>query len=209
MNAPDPCISPKLNANALEETIWDTVVGVINDPEILLEEFTRRQTQQHRPDYRNDLRRKLQQEARQLEEKIDRFLDLYGDGNLDKDALDGKIDQVTKRRMAIEKELAQMNANEVNQQKIQEASENLEEFCRTVSKGADNLNFEERQQLLRLVVHRTIIKDKSHICIELALPLGPDKNISQLRPKRCAYQEGNQGPECPGGQTQQEAGDQT
>ncbi len=84
----------------------------------------------------------------------------------------------------MDQELSRLDADEVSQRKNQEASQYLGNFCRTVSTGLDNLTFEEQQKILRLVVHRAIIKDKSNICIELAIPLWPDDNISQLRPTR-------------------------
>jgi len=184
LTSPDgrPCLGPRVNADTLEEVIWETVKSLLKDPDALREEFDRRQTHKQQPDERFDRRKELLGEMKRLSGRLDRFLDLYGDDKLDRDSLDRKVDETSKRRLAVEQELSRLDENEVSQRRSREASENLVHFCQTVSTGLDKLTFEERQKLLRLVVRRAIIKDKSHICIELALPLGPDDNISQLRP---------------------------
>ena len=135
------------------------------------------------PDERSSRRKDLVREIKRLSERLDKFLDLYGDGRIDRNALDRKVDEASKRRLAVDQELSRLDADEVSQRKNQEASQYLGTFCRTVSTGLDNLTFEEQQKILRLVVHRAVIKDKFNICFELAIPLGPDDSLSQLRLK--------------------------
>ena len=55
----------------------------------------------------------------------------------------------------------ELDRNQGQKESRHSALEHLERFCQNVSVGLDSLAFEERQQLLRLVVERAIVKDNS------------------------------------------------
>ena len=61
------------------------------------------------------------------------------------------------------------------------ALEHLERFCNQVAKGLEAMTFEERQQLLRLVVERITVED-GRVRVETIIPTGQDD--VQLR-KHC------------------------
>ena len=117
-----PCTGPMVNADALEQVIWDTVKTLLKDPDALRREFDRRQTQMQQPDERSSRRKDLVREIKRLSERLDKFLDLYGDGRIDRNALDRKVDEASKRRLPVDQELSRLDADEVSQRKNQEAS---------------------------------------------------------------------------------------
>ena len=82
--------------------LMETVKNILNDPSALREEFDRRQAQMQQPDDRSNRRRELRSEIKGLVKRLDRFLDLYGDGKLDRETLDSKVDEARKRRQAVE-----------------------------------------------------------------------------------------------------------
>ena len=130
-------------ADALEQVIWDTVRTFLKDPDALLVALARWQTPMQQPDERSSRRRELLGEIKWLAKRLIRYLDLCRDGKLDRDTLDSKVDEAGKRRQAVEEYLSRLEANGVSQWKNWEASQNLGNFCRTVSTGLDNLTFEE------------------------------------------------------------------
>ena len=81
------------------------------------------------------------------------------------------------------KELAQ---REGQQRDSREALEHLERFCRQVAIGLDAMTFEERQQLLRLVVERITVED-GRVRIETIIPTDND---DKLRTRRAEPVEG-------------------
>ena len=74
-------------------------------------------------------------------------------------------------------------ANRLEQVEHQEATNRaaqnrMERFCRQVSEGLDTMTFEERQQLLRLVVERITVED-GRVRIETIIPT--DEKTGKLR----------------------------
>ena len=65
---------------------------------------------------------------------------------------------------------------------IRDGLAHLEAFCGQVSQGLENLSFQERQKLLRLVVDR-IVLDEQRVRIEAAIPLGSPGDFANLRPR--------------------------
>ena len=63
----------------------------------------------------------------------------------------------------------------------------LQTFCHRVSEGLDRMSFEERQELLRLVVDRITVEDES-VRIKTVIPQGDD--YSQLRTRHAEPVEG-------------------
>jgi len=69
----------------------------------------------------------------------------------------------------LEKQQEELQLRKVQEESRQTALEHLERFCGEVATGLSNLTFEERQQLLRPVVERVIVKDDS-VRIETLIP---------------------------------------
>ena len=62
--------------------------------------------------------------------------------------------------------------------KLEHERRQLQTFCHRVSEGLDRMSFEERQELLRLVVDRITVEDET-VRIDTAIPQGD--GCSQLR----------------------------
>ena len=86
------------------------------------------------------------------------------------------------RREALERERRQLERLHQEQVRGEDALVRLEAFCKRVSQGLENLSFEERQKLLRLVVDRIVV-DGQHVRIEGVIPQGHTPEIA-LRPTR-------------------------
>ena len=82
------------------------------------------------------------------------------------------------RRLNLERSAKDLERREQQEATIQATLRHLEQFC---LKGLDALGFEERQQLLRLLVERITVKD-GKVRIETVIPGGDDD--VQLRTRR-------------------------
>jgi site-specific DNA recombinase len=132
------CASPTVSADVIEQVIWETVSEVFDDPNLLREEFHRRNSRQPL-DATDSHRDDLLAEQTQLKKKIDRFLDLYGNGKFDVEALNNKVDQANLRLTTVEKELQELQWIEHDQRQVFRFMDNLEDFCLTVREGLDKM----------------------------------------------------------------------
>ena len=111
------------------------------------------------------LKRTRRQEDRITEAYINEAMDL---GRYKQEM--GKLGQ---RREGLEKALKDAERRESQEKQSREALGQIESFCHRVAQGLDALGFEERQQLLRLVVERITLGDNT-IRIETIIPTGDD-----------------------------------
>ena len=94
-----------------------------------------------------------------------------------------EMEKLRGRRSQLERIAKDIERREQQQTDRRAALEHLEEFCREVSYGLDAMTFEERQQLLRLVVERITVED-DRVRIETVIPAdGDDVRLRAHRPE--------------------------
>ena len=71
----------------------------------------------YQPDERSARGKELLGEIQRLTSRLDRFLDLYGENKMDRDALERKVDEARKRRQSVEEDLSRLDAGAVSQRK--------------------------------------------------------------------------------------------
>ena len=67
-----------------------------------------------------------------------------------------------------------MGALQQLEQHSRSASDHIDRFCRQVTQRLDALTFEERENLLKLLVEKVTVED-GRARIETVIPTGPDK----------------------------------
>ena len=93
-----------------------------------------------------------------------------------------RMGQIRENRHRIEGQMATLENRRNLQETHQETLARLENFCETISIGLDQLGFEEKQALLRLLVERITVEG-GKIRVEATIPL--DRGLaepSRLRP---------------------------
>ena len=95
-----------------------------------------------------------------------------------------EMDKLKDRRQGLERAAGDIERR--TQQEADDTAElkHLDQFCRRVSTGLDTLTFEERQQLLRLVVEKVTVDD-DRVSIETIIPTrGDDGQLRAPHPVR-------------------------
>ena len=102
---------------------------------------------------------------------------------MDLDRYKREMDKLRVGIQSFEKQLEDQQKRHNDAVALKDGLANLETFAATVARGLENLTFEERQALLRLLVERATILENKLIRIELAIPLdGPNLSVG-LRPQ--------------------------
>jgi hypothetical protein len=102
-----------------------------------------------------------------------------GQGAVDLGRYKAEMDKLRERRVGLDQAKKALLQQSHNEQEGRQALGHLEEFCHNVAQGLESLTFEERQQLLRLVVELVTVENgtaKIETIIPTAEPKGHLRN---------------------------------
>jgi site-specific DNA recombinase len=172
---PRPCSCPEVRADAVEPVVWDTICQLIRDPDFLIQEIHRRNTDDSPT--KEILERELQlcqtrlkaipDEQRRLVEGYRKGL--YADFMMreDMELIQKEQGELEKRKAELEGQLAQRRLTEGQEARIRS-------FAEKIGAGLDALDFPGRQELLRLLVEKVLFDGQ---VIEIQTVLTPDEKL--------------------------------
>lgn len=151
---------------------WDTISELIKNPDVLIEELHRRNTEGS--ETRGILERELQLckvRLRSIPEEQKRLVEgyrkgLYADFMMreEMESIQKEQGELGKRRADLERQLARWSLPQDQEAYIKSLAERVDQ-------GLDNLDFNGKQELLRLLVERVLYKGQA-VEILTIIPLG-------------------------------------
>src|SRR5262245_42902331 len=132
--AADPCRAHARSAEILETFVWDTVVAVLRDPEVLTEklEAHRARLGAHKVEVRSEIEHLTRQmaEADRQEQKL---LDLFLDEQLDSPAVRGRLADLRRRKTGLEERLARARTHAATQEAESAHQDAIRQYCHVIS----------------------------------------------------------------------------
>jgi site-specific DNA recombinase len=166
---PDPCPNPAVQAERIEELVWQSINQLLRDPRSLAEQYQLREQALEQTPAQLEQQR-LTRKIQALKGEDQRLIDAYQAGILD-------LNNFKERRERIADEISRQESHQAaikqqleQQQERQSLICSLEEFARIISSSLDNPSFETKQKILRLVVGRIEFK-KNEIGIKYLIPI--------------------------------------
>jgi len=153
------CGAGWIQAERVEEAVWSAISEVLSQPHLLVEEYRRRGVLANVTDAMEQDRKLTEAALKQVKAQQDRLTDAYVNEAMELLRYKVKMEELRDKQKQIENRMAEAEQGEGQRLKDQEAFAHLETFCETVSRGLYNLTFEEKQELLRLLVERITIKE--------------------------------------------------
>jgi len=89
----------------------------------------------------------------------DRVTEAYVSEAMDLDRYKEEMEKLKSHRQELDRSQREIDQRQRQKQDTQKALAHLERFCHQVSKGLTSLTFDERQQLLRLVIERITVEN--------------------------------------------------
>jgi site-specific DNA recombinase len=123
-------------------------------------------------------RRQVELALKQVRIKEDRITQAYANEAMDLKRYKTEMDKLRARIKELDGIARDLERRSEQERGAESALQQLQTFCHRVSEGLDRMSFEERQELLRLVVDRITVEDGT-VRIETVIPHGDD--YSQLR----------------------------
>jgi len=175
------CSSGAVPASSLEKAVWSAVAGALQNPEILLEEHLSLLESSNSATELEHERKQVKLGLKQAQAQEDRITQAYVNEAMDLTRYKLEMDRIRARSKELEGISLDLDRRSDQVQDSENALRHLESFCHRVADGLDKMSFEERQQLLRLVVDRVTVEDGT-ARIDTVIPGQNDGD--QLRTRR-------------------------
>jgi len=167
------CDNPTVRGDQLEQMVWDQVRALLEDPSRVANEYRRRICRiREGATLPEDIVR-LDRQMKTLRRGIDRLIDCYAGGLIDKTEFEPRIAGLKSRMAELHKQQQQAIESANAERELSLVISRLEDFSSKVSEGLDRLSWHSMREIIRTVIRRIEI-DHHNIEIVFRVP-PPDK----------------------------------
>jgi site-specific DNA recombinase len=152
------CSNLQVRTDVLEMAVWQQVQALLENPQRLAQEYARRA---QAPKQAQQLTA-LETQLTKLRRGLERLIDSYAEGLIHKAEFEPRITQMRARISALETQIAQATSEMTYQQELQLIIGRLEDFAAQVKTGLEQLDWQQRRDIIRTLVKRVEI-DKDHV----------------------------------------------
>ena len=176
------CPNRTVQAEMIEDLVWQSVSELLRNPQVLIEQYNQRQDSDYGTPEQQEQQR-LKRRLAGLKRESKRLVDAYQSGVIELDDLKDRRDRVAEECRRLEDRLNSLEQQRQGQQRQAALATTLEEFCRNIGAALDNPSFETKQKILRLVVERIeFVEDQ--ITIKHVIPISDvrlqrDQHVNQ------------------------------
>jgi site-specific DNA recombinase len=182
------CKSQPIRQDYLDVVVWEQVIKLLEDPEIVRSEIRRRIKEIHNASPIKKRKETLEKAIIRVNKSIEKLLDAYQEDLLQLDELRSRMPALRKREAALKSELNSIESAASDQHAILRVANNIDNFLFQLCKTADTMEVLERQMVLRLVVKEVLVDDET-INIKHSVPfaLSSKTNLSLESAKIPSY----------------------
>ncbi len=151
------CTNRPIRQDYLDKLVWENVVQLFENPELIHKEINRRIEEARNADPIRIRKEILVKESARVRNGIDRLLDAYQEGLLQLTELRSRIHELRKRDSALTSELQSLEAKMIDQESYLHLVNKIDEFLSRIRKSAECLNILDRQKILRLMIKEILV----------------------------------------------------
>ena len=174
------CTPGAVSAQPVEDAVWEAVTGALQPPKVLVEEYRTRLARAATPESVEEERKHVTLALKRLKAQEDRVTDAYINEAMDLDRYKVEMAKLGLRKKELERAAQDITGREQQEMDGRKGLKQLERFCQDIARGLEEMTFEERQRLLRLVIERITVENGS-VHIETVIPTGRDEELRNRR----------------------------
>jgi len=176
LNGATKCGNPTVRGDLLEQMVWDQVRALLEDPSRVADEYRRRIGQLHDGGGPPEEIVRLDRQMTTLRRGIDRLIDSYAGGLIEKADFEPRIKGL-KQRMSQLHEQRQAAVETANAERdLALVISRLEDFSAKVSQGLDRLDWLAMREIIHTLVRRIEIdRDSVEVVFRVPPPDGRPK----------------------------------
>ena len=179
------CDNKMVRTDCLDQTVWNDVMSLLQNPRLLQEEQQRRLEASPTDDQQARLAKQIQQTQR----AISRLIDAYQDGLLDKSEWEPRMTQARARLERLRTEERSLVDRAAGQAALRDTIANLEQFAAQIRSGLEHADFHTRREILRTLIQRIQI-EPNQVRITYRIRLPPFASNERILYFRCSRDHG-------------------
>ena len=180
------CTARYVPSQALDELVWQDLCCILAKPDLITSELERAQTGEWLPQALQAKRNTLHQALTRLERQQERLLEVYLAEIIMRDEFERKRQELARTQNGFQQQLRQLEQQAKKQIETLALANNIQEFCHRIQPTLDNLDFEQRRQLVELLIDRVIVDDEK-VEIRYVIPTSPNCENTRFCQLRTDY----------------------
>ncbi|NJN99585.1 MAG: recombinase family protein [Anaerolineales bacterium] len=165
----DRCQARYAPAEQLDELVWQDLVQLLSQPELIIQALQRAQTGEWLPQQLQARRQSLNQALAQLARQEERLLEAYLAEVIELAELERKRQDITHKQQALDRQVRQLETQLHKQLEIGAITPSIEAFCQRAQQGLAQATFAQKRELVELLIDRVVIDD-AHVEIHYVIP---------------------------------------
>jgi site-specific DNA recombinase len=177
------CTARYAPSQALDSLVWEDLCKIISSPELITHALERAQAGEWLPQVLQSRKQTLAKSLRQLERQQERLLEVYLGEVIGREEFERKRKELEDTGNALHRQLRQLEAQVQKQLDVVKLAAGIGDFCGRIQPTLDALTFEQRRQLVTLLIDRVIVDDEK-VEIRYVIPTSPEgeeKSFCHLR----------------------------
>jgi site-specific DNA recombinase len=170
VNGATKCGNPTVRGDRLEQMVWDQVRALLEEPSRVADEYRRRIGQVHDDAGQPEAIMRLDRQLMTLRRGIDRLIDCYAGGFIDKAEFEPRIAGLKSRVAQLQDQRQTAIALAEAERELSLVISRLEDFSAKVRQGLDRLDWHGMRQIIHTVVRRVEI---NHDEVEVVFRVPP------------------------------------
>ena len=167
-----PCPSRFAPAAQLDERVWQDLGEVLTHPTEITQALERAHAGHWLPQELQARRANLQKGRVSLGQQLERLTEAYLQAIIPLPEYERRRRDLAQRDQALAEQEAQLSAQAERHEEVAGLAIAIEEFCARVQRGLVNATFEQKRQLVELLIDRVIVTD-AEVEIRYVIPTHP------------------------------------
>jgi site-specific DNA recombinase len=180
------CTARYAPAQALDDLVWQDLCHIIAKPDLITHELERAQAGEWLPQALQAKRNTVRQALASLDRQQDRLLEVYLAEIIMRDEFERKRQELSQTQNGLQQQLRQLEQQAQRQIETLTLANNIDEFCHHIQPTLNNLSFEQRRQLVELLIDRVIVDDEK-VEIRYVIPTSPSGENTRFCQLRTDY----------------------
>ena len=162
------CHNKQARTDKLDEAVWQDACELLRHPQLLRKEYERRLASpldSHSQD-------SLQKQVAAAQRSVDRLIDAYTDGVLDRREFDPRLARARNRLAKLQEQVTKVKTESREQSTLREALACLDSFAESIESNLEAADWTTRREILRTLIDRVLVeRDQIRIVYRINFPL--------------------------------------
>jgi site-specific DNA recombinase len=151
------CIGRYIPQVQLDELVWQDLCQVVQQPSIIEEALSRLQGGEGLPQELTARRENLRKGITSLANQLERLTEAYLGGVLSLEEYKRRRQDNEEHHSGLQAQLREVEANAQHQLELSGLLGSIEDFCKRVKEGLDKASFEQKRELVELLIDRVVV----------------------------------------------------